>query len=385
MSSSDRGPSDGAPAEALSDEHAAGRPALEDLLVELLSVPSVTGDEGALADRVAERFEAADERVRRVGDSLVVGEVDPDRPNVLLVGHLDVVPPTADDRTPRREGGRIIGRGASDMKSGLAVAMDCFADPALRDGALNTLLIAYAGEEGPHEDNELAPLLQAVPELSEAALAVVLEPTDRTVQLGCLGTMHAEVTFHGQAAHSARPWYGENALTRAGSFLAELHDRPVEDVVCDDLVYREVVTATQAWTSSASGSMNARNVVPERFTVNVNLRFAPERTVQDAERLLHEVVGDRAEVVVTDRAPAARPHRDSPLVRRFAAATEAPVAAKQAWTDVARLTAVGIPALNYGPGSAAQAHRAGEYVDVADLHAARAALARFLRGDPDQG
>lgn len=383
MSSSDRGPSDGAPAEALSDEHA-GRAALEDLLVELLSVPSVTGDEGALADRVAERFEAADERVRRVGDSLVIGEIDPDRPNVLLVGHLDVVPPTADDRTPRREGDRIVGRGSSDMKSGLAVAMDCFADPGLRGGALNTLLVAYAGEEGPHEDNELAPLLQAVPELGDAALAVVLEPTDRTVQLGCLGTMHAEVTFHGQAAHSARPWYGDNALTRAGSFLAELHDRPVEDVVCDDLVYREVVTATQAWTSSASGTMNARNVVPERFTVNVNLRFAPERTVQDAERLLHEVVGDRAEVVVTDRAPAARPHRDSPLVRRFAAATEAPVAAKQAWTDVARLTAAGIPALNYGPGSAAQAHRAGEYVDVADLHAARAALASFLRTDADQ-
>lgn len=383
MSPSEGRPSDGTPTDAPVTEHPARE--LEDLLVELLAVPSVTGEEEALADWVAEHFESADERVRRVGNSLVVGELDPDRSNVLLVGHLDVVPPTAADRIPRREGDRIIGRGASDMKSGLAVAMDCFADPALRAGPLNTLVVAYAGEEGPHEDNELAPLLEAIPELTDAALAIVLEPTDRSVQLGCLGTMHAEVTFHGQAAHSARPWYGENALTGAGSFLTELDDRPVEDVVCDGLVFREVVTATQAWTSSASGTTNARNVVPERFTVNVNLRFSPERTVEDAEQLLHGIVGDRARVLVTDRAPAARPHRDSPLVSRFVESAEAPVAAKQAWTDVARLSAVGVPALNYGPGPAAQAHRAGEYIDVADLHAARAALARFLRPDPGGG
>lgn len=383
MSPSEGRPSDSARTHVTATEHPSRQ--LENLLVELLAVPSVTGEEEALADWVAEHFESADERVRRVGNSLVIGDLDPDRPNVLLVGHLDVVPPTSADRIPRRDGDRIIGRGASDMKSGLAVAMDCFADPALRGGPLNTLVVAYAGEEGPHEDNELAPLLEAMPELTDAALAIVLEPTDRSVQLGCLGTMHAEVTFHGQAAHSARPWYGENALTGAGSFLAELHERPVEDVVCDGLVFREVVTATQAWTSSASGTVNARNVVPERFTVNVNLRFSPERSVEDAERLLHAVVGDRAEVVVTDRAPAARPHRDSPLVSRFVESADAPVAGKQAWTDVARLTAVGVPALNYGPGLAAQAHRAGEYIDVGDLHAARAVLARFLRGDVDQG
>lgn len=358
---------------------------LVELVVDLLAVPSVTGEEDQLADWVAERYEADDERVRRVGNSLVVGEVDPDRANVLLVGHLDVVPPTPHDRAPRRDGDRIIGRGASDMKSGLAVAMDCYADPRLRGGPLNAVLVAYAGEEGPHEDNELGPLLEAVPELAEAALAVVLEPTDQTVQLGCLGTLHAEVTFRGQAAHSARPWHGENALTGAGEFLAELHGHPVRDVACDDLVFREVVTATQAWTSSAAGGPNARNVVPERFTVNVNVRFAPDRSLDGAERLVHDLVAGRADVMVTDRAPAARPWLDSPLVRRFIEATGAPVAAKQAWTDVARFSEIGVPALNYGPGLAAQAHVAGEYVRVADLHAVRTALARFLAPESRDG
>lgn len=362
----------GAGAEARADVPGDGPDRLEALLLDLLALPCVTGEEGPIADWFTQRYEGLGERVQRSGHSLVVGTEDPDRPNIALVGHLDVVPPTDADREPRRAGDRVVGRGASDMKSGLAVAMDCFEDTGLRAGPYNLLLVAYAGEEGPHETNELAALLTAVPELCDVDLAVVLEPTDLAVQLGCLGALHGEVAISGRAAHSARPWHGDNALTKAGGLLGDLHAREPVDVTVDGLVYREVLTATQAWTA------NARNVVPDRFTVNINYRFAPDKTLDEAEEALRAFVADRGAVHVTDRAPAAQPFRDDPFVRAFTEAVGAPVQAKQAWTDVARLAAVGVPALNYGPGLTAQAHQAGEHVPAANLHHAREALQDFL-------
>jgi succinyl-diaminopimelate desuccinylase len=350
---------------------------LEDLLLELLAMPDVTGDEDRIATWFAARYAERGEAVQRVGHSVVVGDLDDPRPTVLLVGHLDVVPPTDADREPRREGERIVGRGASDMKSGLAAGMAVFEDPALRGGARNLVLVGYAGEEGPHEANELGAVLTAVPALSGAALAIVLEPTDLEVQLGCLGALHAEVAFLGRAAHSARPWHGENALTKAGAFLAELHERGPADLDVDGLTYREVFTATGAWTD------NARNVVPARFVVNVNYRFAPDKTLEEAEAAVRALVGDRAEVTIVDRAPAARPFASDPEVRAFTAAVGAAVQPKQAWTDVARLAEVGVPALNYGPGLTAQAHQAGEHVPRANLHEAASALRRYLGGSSD--
>jgi succinyl-diaminopimelate desuccinylase len=344
---------------------------LGDLLLDLLAIPSVTGDEGALADWLAARY--AGEDVTRVGASLVVGAPSaPDRPTVLLVAHTDTVPPTDADREPRRDGERIVGRGASDMKAGLAVAMACFEERALRDGRYNLALVAYAAEEGPHADNELGVVLDAVPALHDAALAIVLEPTDLAVQLGCLGVLHAELTFAGRAAHSARPWQGENALTKAGAFLATLHTLAPADVSIDDLVYREVFTATQAATA------NARNVVPDRFVVNLNYRFAPHRTLDEAEAALRDLVGGVAGIAVVDRAAASPPRRGDALVAAFLAAADAAVEPKQAWTDVSRFTALGVPALNYGPGLTGQAHQAGEYVLEANLAVARSAVARFL-------
>jgi succinyl-diaminopimelate desuccinylase len=313
------------------------RPELTRLLLDLLALPCVTGEEGPIADWVVARYDS--EPVLRVGDSMVVGGGRSERPLVLLVGHLDVVPPTPADRWPRREDGRIIGRGASDMKSGLAVAMACFEDPVLRAGPYELLLVAYAGEEGSIENNELGALMAADPRLALAGLAIVLEPTDLAVQLGCLGGLHAQVTYSGRAAHSARPWQGENALTSAGRLLADLHLRKPHDVTVDGLRYREVITATQA-----------------------------------------ELVGDAARVEIVDRAPPGRPWRDAPLVSRFLDAVDAPIEAKQAWTDVARLSEAGIPALNYGPGLTAQAHQAGEYVPEDNLVVAHAAISRFLRG-----
>lgn len=342
---------------------------LAELLLELLRVPSVTGAEAALADLLESRLTDGGHAVRRIGDSLVSSRPAPGSPTVLLVAHLDTVPPTPDDVEARIDGERVVGRGASDMKAGLAVALDAFEEGSTSYGLM---LVAYAREEGAHADNELGVVLDEVPELASAELAVVLEPTDLEVQLGCTGVLQAEVSFRGRAAHSARPWQGENAITAAAGFLAELAELSPREAVIDGLLYRDVVVATQAWTS------NARNVVPDRFTVNLNHRFAPDRTLAQAEARVHELVAGRAEVTVVDRAAPAAPFRSSPLVEAFVAAAGAAVEPKQAWTDVARFAAVGVPALNYGPGLTAQAHQAGEWVPVANLEIAREALRRFL-------
>ncbi len=360
--------------------------ALEALALDLLARARVTGQEGPLADWVAAWAREAGAPVTRVGSSLVCGDLDDPRPLVLLVGHLDVVPPTDDDRVPSLTAEHLVGRGASDMLGGLAVALDCLADARLRDGEHNIVVVAYAGEEGPAEGNELAAVLEAVPALTAAQVAIVLEPTDLRVELGCLGGLHAQVTVPGRAAHSARPWHGDNALVRAGTALQRLGGYPPQPVAVDGLTFWEVLAPTQAWTRGA------RNVVPDAVTVNVNLRFAPHRTLAEAERHLDAlladlldpaVLGASAHWAITDRAPPARPAREAPAVAAFLAAARQPVEAKQAWTDVARFDAADVPALNFGPGLVAQAHQRGEHVPRANLASARAALARFLGARSD--
>lgn len=348
-----------------------------------------TGDEGPIAEAMVARYTDLGEPVTRVGHSVVVGRPQGDRPLVLLVGHLDVVPPTDDDLEPRlgtRDGAEvIIARGASDMKAGNVIAMRAFEDPELRAASpYDLVLVLYAGEEGPAVGNELGEVLAEVAWLRSADLAVVLEPTDGQVQLGCLGGLHAEVVFQGQQAHSARPWHGRNALTAAGTFLAELDADHLRDVEVDGIRYRDVWSATQAWTPGLSPSdhrreVPVRNVIPGRFTINLNLRFSPSRTIEEAEEEVRDRVGDRASVTIVDRSPPAPPRRDAPLVAAFTELVGGEVAAKQAWTDVARFAEVDVPALNFGPGLTTQAHQRGEYVPIAAMVDGYERLARFLR------
>lgn len=355
------------------------RQALVDRLLEQCGMLSVTGEEGPLADHLEDHYRNRGTPVRRIGDSLVVGRPGSDRPLVLLVGHLDVVPPTDADRDPRveqRDGEDVVvGRGSSDMKGGNVVAMTCFEDTELRASSPYGLaLVLYAREEGPAEENELADVLAEVTWLRDARLAVILEPTDGEVQLGCIGGLHALLEFRGRQAHSARPWHGENALTAAGGFLTELHETAPRRVEVDGIGYHDVWSATQAWTDTA------RNVVPGTFTVNLNYRFAPDRSLAEAEAELRDLVDGRAAVRIVDRAPPAAPNRDHEIVRAFVEATDAPVAGKQAWTDVARFAELGVPALNFGPGLTAQAHQEGEHVPVDALATAHARLRDFLSG-----
>ena len=310
----------------------------------------------------------------RLGNSLVVGRTT-DRPLVTLLGHIDTVPEQGNGAA-RVEGDRMYGLGTSDMKAGVAVMIHLLESPGVDDGPYDVVGVFYDKEEGSSDDNGLEEVLDRAPWLSGSALAVVLEPTDLRLELGCNGVMNADVVFTGTAAHSARPWMGENAVTKAGSWLDRLHRLQPETVQVDGLEYREVFSVTRA-----SGGI-ANNVVPAEFTVNLNYRFPPRYDLVQAEERLRSVAADADRVEIKDRAPAGAVPAGNEHLDRLVEALGAERSAKQGWTDVARLGARGVPAVNYGPGDPALAHRADESVALGNLDAAYQGLARFLGGSP---
>jgi succinyl-diaminopimelate desuccinylase len=347
---------------------------LAKLTVALCAVPSVTGNEDAMADDVEARLRACRGlSVTRAGRCVLARTPPRGRPLVLLVGHTDTVPPKAGDPPPFIEGDRVHGLGASDMKGGLAVMLALAEDVGADDLAYDLGWVFYDHEEGPWVNSGLGPLLEQVDWLRQAALAFCLEPSDNVVQLGCMGTIHAKVAFMGRSAHSARPWQGENAIHKAADLLARLGARAPVDVERDGFLFREVISATQA-----SGG-TARNVIPDRFELNLNYRFAPGTSLEAACTALEAFVGPGPEVTFTERAPSGPVVGDNPLLKQFLARNGNSVTAKQAWTDVARLGAAGIDAVNLGPGLAAQAHQAREYTDVALLAESYRQFERFLR------
>ncbi len=318
----------------------------------LVDIPSVTGGEAQLRDAIAHRlsrFPAVS-----VADSLVVGE--PQSGATLLVGHLDTVPLQGHVGSTI-EGGRVFGLGATDMKAGIAVMVHLLEDL----GPARVAAVFYAGEEGPLTGNQLATVLEAAPWLREAESAIVLEPTDRNLEAGCQGVINADVVFEGEAAHSARPWLGDNAVTKAGEFLTAMRKLEPELHVVEGLEFKEVISVTMA-----HGGI-ARNVIPSEFVMNVNYRFAPDRPRDEAISHLESVCAEADRFAVTDVAPAGAVHSKHPLFLDLAAASGATFQGKQGWTDVAQLSEAGIPAVNFGPGEPALAHKPGESVRVDDL------------------
>jgi succinyl-diaminopimelate desuccinylase len=294
---------------------------------------------------------------------------------VALAGHLDTV--RTENGPARIEAGRCFGAGASDMKSGLAL-MIALAERFDRSRlGVDLTLVFYAREEGPFAENELGPVLANDPELGGVDLAVCLEPSDNRLHLGCNGSIHARVTFEGKTGHSARPWEGDNAVYRAAPFLAEVAARGPEAHVIDGLTYRTVTTITQA----ADGG-RGRNVVPDRFTLNLNHRFAPDTSLDQATQNVLALVGGRARVELTDLSPAAMPNASHPFVRALVDAGVRGVEPKQAWTDVARFAARGIAAVNFGPGENAQAHQKNESTALALVHEGWAIATRWLSAIP---
>jgi succinyl-diaminopimelate desuccinylase len=341
----------------------------------LCRIRSPLGEEDEIASYVA-----GETGGERIGNAVVCGGAGSGKPVVLLAGHLDTVPLQEGDFPARRQGGRIYGRGASDMKGALAVMIELWRRLDRASLPVELVQIYYDREEGPIADNGLAPLLSRRPDLRKASLALCLEPTDLSLQLGCCGSMHATFAFQGRSAHSARPWQGENAIHKAGALLSWLLSQKPREVRVvagrggDDLVFREVVSATRI------GGFSGRNVVPALCELNLNFRFAPGRSLPGAEDELQEIARRfGATCTVTDRAPSGPAVVDNPLLLELRALTAVKVEPKQAWTDVAQLAAHGIPAANFGPGEQAQAHQKGESCGEAALLRGYQMLERFLR------
>jgi succinyl-diaminopimelate desuccinylase len=354
--------------------------ALRSTLLDITAVPSPIGEEETLCDAIEARLRRSlgSAAVERHQHSLVVrAAVHPDRPRIALVGHLDTVR-TEHDGPARIEGDRLYGAGAADMKSGLAVMIELAERLDRQRLPCDLTLVFYEREEGPFSENMLGPLLDRFAHLRSLDLAICLEPSDNKLQLGCMGSVHATVRFRGRTAHSARPWQGKNAILEAADLLTVLRDRAPRDVVVDGYQFREVVSPTLA-----SGG-RARNIIPDLFEINLNYRFAPGRTPEDVVSELRDLVGDRAEVelIATDLSPAGRPHAGHPLVLHLAACGVPLVEVKQAWTDVARFDSIGVPAVNFGPGTQAQAHQRNEYTELPPLYQGYAILERFLTTIP---
>lgn len=325
--------------------------------LELCAIPSVTGNEAAICSHVEKwaRGKFLEDEVRRVGNALLVAPSrKTNRPLVGLFGHLDTVKPSDDQPCEIRDG-RLYGCGASDMKAGLAVMM-----AMLERNHYNSDLLAvfYDKEEGPQSESGLPAVIEHLPKID---LAVMLEPTANQLQLGCVGGIHARIRFHGKRAHSARPWHGDNAIYKALPLLQRLRDRNRVEVMVDGLPFYEVMTPTVAAT------YNSHNVVPDVLMINVNYRFAPSRSEASAIAELQHLVDGEGEIEISDVAPPGAVARTHPLIVQWIERCKLVPEPKQAWTDVARMTAIGIPAVNMGPGDPAQAHQAGEWVEVAAL------------------
>jgi succinyl-diaminopimelate desuccinylase len=329
----------------VSDEELARRLAARTL--ELVDIPSQSRNEAAIAQHVLSTVPGA----RDAGDGCVLAGDGP----VLLAGHLDTVP--AQDNIPgRADADAVHGLGASDMKAALAVMIEL----AIAGRAPGTTLCFFPREELPVSESALTPLLAREPSLREAEVAIVMEPTANAIHAGCLGNINATWTFHGVSGHSARPWLADNAIERAARAIAELAAAaPPQHAEFGGLEFTEAISVV-----GIKGGI-ARNVIPDRAIAQVNYRYSPGRTAADAEARLRELCsGDGRELAIESNAPSAPVATTHPFVQRLIESGSLDVAPKQAWTPVAEFALAGVPAVNFGPGDPAQAHRRDELVEV---------------------
>jgi succinyl-diaminopimelate desuccinylase len=328
------------------------------LTAQLVDIESVSGDEQPLADAIADAIATLPYlHVHRDGN-VIVARTELGRPSrVVLAGHIDTVP-VAGNLPSRSENGRLYGCGSCDMKAGVAVQLRLAA--RVPDPVRDVTYVFYDCEEVEAERNGLLRLSRQRPDLLAADFAVLMEPTGGEIEGGCQGTLRAEIRATGRRAHSARSWLGSNAIHQAADILAVLRGYQPRQPEVEGLRYHEGLNAV-----GISGGV-AGNVIPDDCIVSVNYRFAPDRSAEQAAEHVREVFG-AWEVTIADMAGGARPGLSDPAVASFAAAMGGEPRAKLGWTDVARFDALGIPAVNYGPGDPQLAHTRDEHVELAAI------------------
>jgi succinyl-diaminopimelate desuccinylase len=344
-----------------------------DLLADLVDIPSVSQSEAAIADAIMESLSTARHlTVERDGNTVVARTTQARADRVLICGHIDTVPEAGNlphSREERDGEQRLVGLGSCDMKGGLAVALTLAATvPApVRD----VTYVFYEAEEIAESFNGLKRLADTRPELLAGDFAVLMEPSDAGVEAGCQGTLRAEVRTSGRRAHSARSWLGINAIHGAADVLARLASYVPARVEIDGLDYREGLNAV-----GIRGGV-AGNIIPDECVVSVNYRFAPSLTPELAERHVRAVF-EGFDVEIVDVAAGALPGLSHPAAQAFLERTGAEPRPKYGWTDVARFSALGIPAVNYGPGDPSLAHTREEYVPTEQVRSTLAVMHAWL-------
>ncbi|MET0880993.1 MAG: succinyl-diaminopimelate desuccinylase [Acidimicrobiales bacterium] len=345
---------------------------------ELCAIPSLSRDEATITDHLDGLLAAVPGLERtRVGDNLVARTNLGRALRLVLAGHTDTVPANG-NAAPRREGTTLWGLGTADMKGGLAVMVELAL--AVPEPAVDVTYAFYAREEIAAKESGLEELFVERPDLLEGDVAILGEPTDGEVEAGCQGTLRLEVTLAGERAHSARPWMGRNAVHRLGPLLSLLDAHEPRQPVIEGLQFREALQAV-----GVSGGV-ATNVIPDSAIVGLNHRFAPDRTPEEAEASVRDLLapvleeGDTIELV--DVAPGAAPSLDHPLLVALVERSGLGVRAKLGWTDVARFAARGVPAVNLGAGDSSLAHNRNERVEGDRLDISYRALHDLITAGP---
>jgi succinyl-diaminopimelate desuccinylase len=329
------------------------------LTVVLCDIESVSGDERRLAEAIELVLrEVPHLTVHRDGDAVVASTNLGRDERVVIAGHIDTVP-LGDNLPCRVVDGRIHGCGTTDMKSGVAVQLRLAAH--LAEPNRDVTYVFYDHEEVEADKNGLGRIARNHPDWLAGDFAVLMEPTNATVEGGCQGTLRADVVFRGHRSHSARSWLGDNAVHKAGEVLRRLAAYDAEEVVIDGLTYREGLNAV-----GITGGV-AGNVIPDECRVTVNYRFAPDKSEDQAAEVVRRVL-DGFEVEISDSAPGAMPGLSHPAAAAFVAMVGRDPLPKFGWTDVSRFSALGVPAVNYGPGDPSVAHQREEYCDIAPIH-----------------
>ena len=339
----------------------------------LCNIESVSLNEAALADAIETELAKLDHlEVVRDGNSLVARTNLGRDERIVLAGHIDTVPLTSEPANlpVKRVDGKLWGRGTTDMKGGVAVQLKLAHDLVAPNRDIT--FVFYEGEEIEDQYNGLGRIARTRPDLLEgAAFAVLLEPTNGGIEGGCKGTLRVHVRTKGLAAHSARPWKGDNAIHRAADILNRLREYEPQTVNVDGLDYHEGLNAV-----NISGGI-AGNVIPDACTVTVNYRFAPDKSADEALAYVTAFF-DGFDLECDDLAGGARPGLDRPAAKAFVEALDLPVVAKEGWTDVARFSAVGVPAVNFGPGDPNVAHMDDEWCSEDQIVDALEALTGWL-------
>ena len=346
-----------------------------DITRDICDIDSVSDREGPLADLIEETVRGLPHlRVERHGDTIVARtELGRDQ-RVIIAGHIDTVP--INDNVPTRfetlEGVDYLwGRGTVDMKAGVAVQLKLAAE--VTDPIVDITWIWYDHEEVSEAKNGLNKLSQTHPELLKGDFAILGEPTRSEIEGGCNGNLRAEIRTRGLRSHSARSWVGDNAIHKASAILDTLAAYEAQQVEVDGLVYREGLSAV-----GITGGI-AGNVIPDECMVHINYRYAPSKSGEDAIAHIHELFGEY-EIEIVDLAVGARPGLDAPIAQQFVAAVGGDPMPKYGWTDVARFSRLGVPAVNYGPGDPLKAHADDERVPLQQITDCERGLRAWLTG-----